>query len=167
MLTPLQNNTRDAYIKNYTFDFDFGPPWGHCSVTMTAVKGHLTAVEFPGEYKQWEYPPPDRLFDAPVLTVIPNVSGTLADLSEPCAADADSRGRTTSRSPRTLRTRRDAPVRWSFGPIAIARASTSAARSGPLRGRATPRSRSSGRGLATSRERRSPLLSLPSSAKCF
>jgi hypothetical protein len=45
---------------------------------MTAVKGHLTAVEFPGEYKQWEYPPPDRLFDAPVLTVIPNVSGTLA-----------------------------------------------------------------------------------------
>jgi DNA topoisomerase-3 len=77
-LTLFQNNTRDAYIKNYTFDFDFGAPWGHCSVTMTAVKGHLTAVEFPGEYKQWEYPPPDRLFDAPVLTVIPNVSGTLA-----------------------------------------------------------------------------------------
>ncbi|KAK4043204.1 DNA topoisomerase [Parachaetomium inaequale] len=72
------NNTRDAYIKNYTFDFDFGPPWGHCSVTMTAVKGHLTAVEFPGEYKQWEYPPPDRLFDAPVLTVIPNDNKSIA-----------------------------------------------------------------------------------------
>ena len=40
---------------------------------MTAVKGHLTAVEFPADFKQWEYPPPDRLFDAPVLTVVPNV----------------------------------------------------------------------------------------------
>ncbi|GAB1320611.1 DNA topoisomerase [Madurella fahalii] len=64
-------NTRDTYIKNYSFDFDFGAPWGHCSVTMTAVKGHLTAVEFPPDFKQWEYPPPDRLFDAPVRTVIP------------------------------------------------------------------------------------------------
>ena len=72
-LTPLQTNTRDAYIKNYTFDYDFGAPWGHSSVTMTAVKGHLTAVEFPADFKQWEYPPPDRLFDAPVLTVVPNV----------------------------------------------------------------------------------------------
>ncbi|KXX73979.1 DNA topoisomerase 3 [Madurella mycetomatis] len=65
------HNTRDTYIKNYSFDFDFGAPWGHCSVTMTAVKGHLTAVEFPPDFKQWEYPPPDRLFDAPVWTVIP------------------------------------------------------------------------------------------------
>ncbi|KAG7290478.1 hypothetical protein NEMBOFW57_000480 [Staphylotrichum longicolle] len=73
-----QNNTRDAYIKNYTFDYDFGAPWGHCSVTMTAVKGHLTAVEFPAEFKQWEYPPPDRLFDADVLTVIPNDNKSIA-----------------------------------------------------------------------------------------
>ncbi|KAK4157959.1 DNA topoisomerase [Chaetomidium leptoderma] len=72
------NNTRDAYIKNYSFDFDFGAPWGHSSVTMTAVKGHLTAVEFPGDFKQWEYPPPDRLFDAPVLTVIPNDNKSIA-----------------------------------------------------------------------------------------
>ncbi|KAK4106616.1 prokaryotic type I DNA topoisomerase [Parathielavia hyrcaniae] len=72
------SNTRDKYIKNYSFDFDFGQPWGHCSVTMTAVKGHLTAVEFPGDYKQWEYPPPDRLFDAPVLTVIPNDNKSIA-----------------------------------------------------------------------------------------
>ena len=41
---------------------------------MTAVKGHLTAVEFPADFKKWEYPPPERLFDAPVLTTIPNVS---------------------------------------------------------------------------------------------
>lgn len=73
--TRLQNNTRDTYIKNYSFDYDFGAPWGHCSVTMTAVRGHLTAVEFPPDFKQWEYPPPDRLFDAPVQTVIPSVGG--------------------------------------------------------------------------------------------
>lgn len=77
-----QNNTRDAYIKNYSFDYDFGAPWGHCSVTMTAVKGHLTAVEFPAEFKQWEYPPPDRLFDADVLTVIPNVRHALGGVFE-------------------------------------------------------------------------------------
>ncbi|KAK4137280.1 prokaryotic type I DNA topoisomerase [Trichocladium antarcticum] len=64
------SNTQNQYIKNYSFDYDFGAPWGNCSVTMTAVKGHLTAVEFPQEFKQWEYPPPDRLFDAPVHTVI-------------------------------------------------------------------------------------------------
>ncbi len=53
-------------------------------MTMTAVKGHLTAVEFPADFKQWEYPPPDRLFDAPVLTVVPNVRG-IGSLSESCA----------------------------------------------------------------------------------
>ncbi|KAK3900448.1 DNA topoisomerase [Staphylotrichum tortipilum] len=72
------NNTRDTYIKNYVFDFDFGAPWGHCNVTMTAVKGHLTAVEFPPDFKKWEYPPPDRLFDAPVLTVVPDDNKSIA-----------------------------------------------------------------------------------------
>ncbi|KAL2201373.1 DNA topoisomerase [Corynascus similis CBS 632.67] len=72
------SNTRDTHIKNYTFDFDFGAPWGHCSVTMTAVKGHLTAVDFPGEYKQWEYPPPDRLFDAPITTTIHSDNKSIA-----------------------------------------------------------------------------------------
>ncbi|KAL2271743.1 hypothetical protein VTJ83DRAFT_1114 [Remersonia thermophila] len=72
------SNTRNTYIKNYSFTFDFGPPWGHCDVTMTAVKGHLTAVEFPGDYKQWEFPPPDSLFDAPVLTVVPDDNKSIA-----------------------------------------------------------------------------------------
>ncbi|KAK4146970.1 DNA topoisomerase [Dichotomopilus funicola] len=72
------NNTRDTYVKNYTFDYDFGPPWGHSSVTMTSVKGHLTSTEFPEDYKSWEYPPPDRLFDAPVLTVVPTNNKTIA-----------------------------------------------------------------------------------------
>ncbi|KAK8095844.1 uncharacterized protein PG998_002473 [Apiospora kogelbergensis] len=64
-------NTRNKYIKNYVFDYDFGgQPWGNCSVTMTSVLGHITAVEFPSEYKDWKHPPPERLFDAPVNTVI-------------------------------------------------------------------------------------------------
>ncbi|KAH6627843.1 DNA topoisomerase [Chaetomium tenue] len=83
------NNTRNTYIKNFTFDYDFGPPWGHCSVTMTAVKGHLTTVEFPPDYKQWEYPPPDRLFDAPVLTVIPTDNKSIAKNIEDQARRAD------------------------------------------------------------------------------
>ncbi|KAK1826241.1 DNA topoisomerase [Podospora conica] len=65
-------NTRDTYTKNYDFDYDFGPPLGRCSVTMTAVRGHLTGVEFPPDFKDWSYPPPDRLFNAPIRTVIPN-----------------------------------------------------------------------------------------------
>lgn len=43
-------------------------------VTMTAVKGHLTAVDFGSDYKSWEWPPPERLFDAPVDTLVPSVS---------------------------------------------------------------------------------------------
>ncbi|KAK8055466.1 DNA topoisomerase III, partial [Apiospora rasikravindrae] len=64
-------NTRNKYIKNYVFDYDFGgQPWGNCTVTMTSVLGHISAVEFPSEYKDWRHPPPERLFDAPVNTVI-------------------------------------------------------------------------------------------------
>lgn len=37
---------------------------------MTSVLGHLTTAEFPAEYKKWDYPPPDRLFDAPVKVVV-------------------------------------------------------------------------------------------------
>ncbi|KAI1331258.1 DNA topoisomerase [Xylariaceae sp. FL0255] len=59
-------NTPEKYIKNYVFDYDFGGGWGPCQVTMTAVLGHLTSTDFPAEYKQWSYPPPDCLFDAPI-----------------------------------------------------------------------------------------------------
>lgn len=41
---------------------------------MTAVRGHLTGAEFPSDFKDWSYPPPDRLFNAPIRTVIPSVS---------------------------------------------------------------------------------------------
>ncbi|KAI2642655.1 DNA topoisomerase [Xylaria nigripes] len=62
-------NTPEKYIKNYVFDYDFGRPWGKCQVTMTSVLGHITTVEFPPEYKKWDYPPPERLFDAPVNVI--------------------------------------------------------------------------------------------------
>jgi DNA topoisomerase-3 len=61
-------------VKNYDFQFDFGRPWGNCQVTMTSVLGHLTGLEFNSEYKQWSYPPPERLFSAKVETVVPEVS---------------------------------------------------------------------------------------------
>ncbi|KAK3379381.1 DNA topoisomerase [Lasiosphaeria ovina] len=70
--------TRNTYIKNYEFDFNFGPPWGSCSVTMTAVSGHLTHAEFPPEFSKWDWPPPDRLFHAPVLTKVADQSKDIA-----------------------------------------------------------------------------------------
>ncbi|KAI0481094.1 DNA topoisomerase [Xylariaceae sp. FL0804] len=72
-------NTRNKYIKNFVFDYDFGRPWGKCQVTMTAVLGHLTSAVFPAEFKRWEYPPPDRLFDAPVHIVVSEDKTTVAE----------------------------------------------------------------------------------------
>lgn len=72
-----QRNTPNKYIKNYVFEYDFGQGWGNCSVTMTSVLGHITATVFPPEYNDWKYPPPDRLFDAPVKTIFADVSACL------------------------------------------------------------------------------------------
>ncbi|KAI1126665.1 DNA topoisomerase [Nemania abortiva] len=73
------HNTPEKYIKNYVFNYDFGRPWGKCQVTMTSVLGHITAAEFPPEYKKWDYPPPDRLFDAPVNVVVAADKTKVAD----------------------------------------------------------------------------------------
>ena len=79
-LTSDQNSINgNPFVKNYEFDFDFGPPWGNCGVTMTSVIGHLTGLEFPPEYRDWRHPPPARLFDAPVQVCIADVS-----VSVPC-----------------------------------------------------------------------------------
>ncbi|KAH8166159.1 hypothetical protein CIB48_g2069 [Xylaria polymorpha] len=72
-------NTPEKYIKNYVFEYDFGRLWGKCQVTMTSVLGHLTTAEFPPEYKKWDYPPPDRLFDAPVNVVVAADKKKVAD----------------------------------------------------------------------------------------
>ncbi|UKZ77833.1 hypothetical protein TrVFT333_005559 [Trichoderma virens FT-333] len=64
------HNTRNKFIKNYSFDFDFGQQWGPSSVTMTCVTGHLTNAEFTSEYKNWSHPPPESLFTAPIVTSV-------------------------------------------------------------------------------------------------
>lgn len=56
----------NQYVKNYEFDFNFGDPWGNCSVTMTSVIGHLTGLDFERQYKGWQSCPPSVLFEAPV-----------------------------------------------------------------------------------------------------
>ncbi|EFW16583.1 DNA topoisomerase 3-beta [Coccidioides posadasii str. Silveira] len=57
----------NQYVKNYEFQFSFGPPWGNSSVTMTSVIGHLTALDFESEWRHWQSCPPGQLFDAPVV----------------------------------------------------------------------------------------------------
>lgn len=69
-----KHNTRNKFIKNYSFDFDFGQQWGSSSVTMTCVSGHLTNVEFTNEYKNWSHPPPESLFTAPIVKNVHDVS---------------------------------------------------------------------------------------------
>ncbi|PKS06825.1 hypothetical protein jhhlp_006901 [Lomentospora prolificans] len=72
------HNTRVKFIKNYTFDFDFGQPWGRCSVVMTCVTGHLTGMVFPAAFSNWTYPPPDSLFTAPVTTQVDDDKKSIA-----------------------------------------------------------------------------------------
>lgn len=45
---------------------------------MTSVLGHLTSIDFPADYKNWDHPPPDSLFEAPIVTTIPEVGGKAA-----------------------------------------------------------------------------------------
>lgn len=40
---------------------------------MTCVTGHLTNIDFTGEYKNWSYPPPESLFNAPVVINVHDV----------------------------------------------------------------------------------------------
>jgi hypothetical protein len=40
---------------------------------MTSVSGHLTGVQFGPEYKDWSYPPPEDLFEAPVIVAVDEV----------------------------------------------------------------------------------------------
>lgn len=76
---PRQRETADRFTKNYTFDFNFGPPWNSSNVTMTAVRGHLTGVEPAPEFKKWQHPPPISLFTAPIVTSVPDDKTALAE----------------------------------------------------------------------------------------
>lgn len=77
-----KQNTRSTYIKNYSFSFDFGGRWGVCDVVMTAVIGHLTQAQFDEEHgKDWNFPPPQSLFSAPVRVNVVKVWNTLSPYS--------------------------------------------------------------------------------------
>lgn len=41
---------------------------------MTCVTGHLTNVEFTAAHKNWSFPPPETLFNAPIVTSVHEVS---------------------------------------------------------------------------------------------
>lgn len=60
----------NQYVKNYEFEFAFGPPWGNCSVTMTSVIGHLYGLDFREEFRKWHSCPPGQLFEAPVVETL-------------------------------------------------------------------------------------------------
>ncbi|KAF7587879.1 DNA topoisomerase [Aspergillus hancockii] len=73
---PIRGN---QYVKNYVFEFNFGDPWGTCSVTMTSVIGHLTSLEFDRQYKGWLSCPPGSLFEAPVHEAVDNDKTAIAE----------------------------------------------------------------------------------------
>ena len=50
---------------------------------MTSVSGHLTKLHFGPEFNDWNYPPPERLFDGPVHVTIDEVSPITGDWSIP------------------------------------------------------------------------------------
>ncbi|KAL8824412.1 MAG: hypothetical protein Q9191_005071 [Dirinaria sp. TL-2023a] len=75
----VRNVTGNNYVKNYEFDFSFGPPWGNCSVVVTSVLGHLTALEFHSQYRKWNSCQPGQLFEAPVITEIAQDKKAIAD----------------------------------------------------------------------------------------
>ncbi|EYE98103.1 DNA topoisomerase 3 [Aspergillus ruber CBS 135680] len=74
------------YVKNYLFDFNFGNPWGTCSVTMTSVIGHLTALDFESHFRGWTSCPPSSLFEAPVQEFVSNDKKAVARNIEEQAA---------------------------------------------------------------------------------
>ncbi|KAA8647262.1 DNA topoisomerase 3 [Aspergillus tanneri] len=71
--------TGSQYVKNYVFEFNFGRPWGNCSVTMTSVLGHLTTLDFERQYKGWLSCPPGALFEAPVHEFVDSEKTAIAD----------------------------------------------------------------------------------------
>ena len=71
--------TGNPYVKNYEFNFNFGPPWGDSSVVMTSVIGHLNDLEFPPRYKSWRSCDPGSLFDAPVESTVDKDKKAIAD----------------------------------------------------------------------------------------
>lgn len=96
---------------------------------MTCVSGHLTELTFGPDYNDWSYPPPERLFDAPVRTTIDQVCGSDQTLTWNEFAP-NKVFRKTELSPRILKTRQEVPGLSSSGLIAIWKESILVARCG-------------------------------------
>ncbi|RLV91830.1 DNA topoisomerase 3 [Spathaspora sp. JA1] len=61
-------NSKNKYIKNYDFSFNFSQT-GHCDVTMTSVVGHITKLETKPE-NRWGKCSHGRLFDCDLLELV-------------------------------------------------------------------------------------------------
>lgn len=61
--------TKNKFIKNYDFTFNFKPEVGNCQVTMTSVVGHITGLDFPAQYS-WGNCAAGKLFDASLTEII-------------------------------------------------------------------------------------------------
>jgi DNA topoisomerase-3 len=65
----LQRNVAgNQFLKNYVFDYQFGPPWGNCTITFTSVAGHIVKRDFNPERYGWGKCNPLELFEAPIET---------------------------------------------------------------------------------------------------
>ncbi|KAI9929279.1 hypothetical protein ASPWEDRAFT_24881 [Aspergillus wentii DTO 134E9] len=69
----------NPYVKNYVFEFNFGNHWGTCSVTMTSVIGHLTALDFGRQFRGWTSCPPSTLFETPVYESVDSDKSAIAN----------------------------------------------------------------------------------------
>lgn len=62
-------NTRDQYVKNFTFRCNFQNE--EVDVIFTSVKGHLYELAFPEEKKSWNTVDPLSLFSCQVISIVP------------------------------------------------------------------------------------------------
>ncbi|KAI4751813.1 DNA topoisomerase III [Aureobasidium sp. EXF-3400] len=83
-----RNIQGNPYVKNYEFNYTF-PQWGHCSVIMTSVLGHLLSHEFEPQYKSWTSCDPSALFDARIEVLVSTNSQPIADNIKRHARRAD------------------------------------------------------------------------------
>lgn len=76
-------NGKNKYCRNYVFPYNFH---GQAStMVVTSVLGHLKELDFPPEYGDWQTVPVHELFQAPVVSVIPQ---PMLDVAENLRAEA-------------------------------------------------------------------------------
>jgi DNA topoisomerase III len=59
--------SQNKYIRNYDFDY----PKTNSFFTVTSVSGHLMEHDFDGTYRSWDSCDPFVLFEAPIVSRIP------------------------------------------------------------------------------------------------